>query len=93
MADTIGPVPTLIFVPPAPLSRPPAREGRGFFLIRPYDHKTCTILYPLPFPESTRVYTLPNAPDLPDFDASVSAMKIYTTFKKISTKTAYYEKS
>ena len=28
-----------------------------------------------------------------DFDAIVSAMKSYTTLKKISTKTVYYEKS
>ena len=28
-----------------------------------------------------------------DFDAIVSAMQIYTTLKKISTKTVYYEQS
>ena len=30
---------------------------------------------------------------LPETDSIVSAMKIYTTLKKISTKTVYYEKS
>ena len=34
-----------------------------------------------------------NASNLTDFDAIVSAMKIHTTLKKISTKTVYYEKS
>ena len=47
-----------------------------------YDLKTCTFFYPLPFPDSTRVCALPDAPDPPDFDASVSAMKIYTIFEK-----------
>ena len=34
-----------------------------------------------------------NASNRSDFDAILSAMKIYTTLKKISTKTVYYDKS
>ena len=34
-----------------------------------------------------------NASNRADFDAILSAMKIYTTLKKISTKTVYYKKS
>ena len=39
-------------------------------------------LYGLTFPDSTRVCALPDAPDPPDFDPSVSAMKIYSDFLK-----------
>ena len=58
----------------------------------PYEH------FPLPFPDSTRVCALPDAPDPPDFDPSVSAMKIqrvrrYSDLYKKSTKKLHWDKS